>query len=621
VITSSTAAATGSYPWLVPNTPTTQGIVRITDADSASHYDVSDSFFTIQEMPSMTVTPESFLHFVAYIGDSISQTLTIGNTEGGDLVWNIQWDTVYYPYVRSYFNVRPSYGTVSTGQKTNIMVTFDAHNYTAGASYLNGLIYINSNDPHNNLVRIQVSCTIYGRPNLYLSADTLGFDEEIVEHSDTSYLTIGNTGIGRLHVTSLSTNNAAFHLPRERSFDIPPQEKQIVPIVFAPESAGTFSGILTIRSDDPADSVLSVTLLGSAVFPPLISLSTDSIVLSVRNLDSTVVPFTIRNSGLGALHYRIEPLYDPRNVSIPLIVRDGAGNADTLSFGLHSLATYCIDLDLGENYLPPVPSYPVFDARFIDPRGNNDCFDQGTKIDFRPYIQATQIDSYEVHFKPDDIAYPVTLEWPHGLDAYAGSMKITDRFVGFFANSNMFTTTSVSIPNFGINSLLIIKNGIPSPDWCKVTSANAGVVLPGDSAIIQISAHTDSSEPGQYAYYFRITSDDPLHKTVVLSVHLDVLSGVGEVTDILPGEFQLHQNYPNPFNPMTTIQYELPRSAHVTLKVFDILGREMAMLVDADQEAGFKNVNFDAGALASGVYLYKISAGSFNAVRKMIIIK
>ena len=89
----------------------------------------------------------------------------------------------------------------------------------------------------------------------------------------------------------------------------------------------------------------------------------------------------------------------------------------------------------------------------------------------------------------------------------------------------------------------------------------------------------------------------------------------------VPEEFSLSQNYPNPFNPVTAIQYALPQPAHVTLKVFDILGREVATLVSADQEAGFKNINFDASALSSGMYLYKIQAGTFSDAKKMLVIK
>ncbi len=88
-----------------------------------------------------------------------------------------------------------------------------------------------------------------------------------------------------------------------------------------------------------------------------------------------------------------------------------------------------------------------------------------------------------------------------------------------------------------------------------------------------------------------------------------------------PGEFALFQNYPNPFNPSTIIHYQLPIHSHVTLKVFDILGREVATLVDGIEEPEFKSVQWDASGLASGVYLYRLRAGEYASVKRMVLMK
>ena len=89
----------------------------------------------------------------------------------------------------------------------------------------------------------------------------------------------------------------------------------------------------------------------------------------------------------------------------------------------------------------------------------------------------------------------------------------------------------------------------------------------------------------------------------------------------LPEAFSLAQNYPNPFNPVTTINYELPEPVRVRLKVYDMLGREVYSVLDADQEAGRYDVRFDASRLASGIYFYRIEAGSFVQVRKMVLLR
>ncbi len=88
-----------------------------------------------------------------------------------------------------------------------------------------------------------------------------------------------------------------------------------------------------------------------------------------------------------------------------------------------------------------------------------------------------------------------------------------------------------------------------------------------------------------------------------------------------PKEFKLEQNFPNPFNPTTTIQYQLPQDAKVTLKVYDILGSEVATLINAEQEAGYYEVNWNASNLASGVYIYRLQTGSFVSVKKMMLLR
>jgi hypothetical protein len=97
--------------------------------------------------------------------------------------------------------------------------------------------------------------------------------------------------------------------------------------------------------------------------------------------------------------------------------------------------------------------------------------------------------------------------------------------------------------------------------------------------------------------------------------------GVANNQNRIPKEFSLSQNYPNPFNPTTVIAYELPKASSVKLVVYDMLGREVKTLVNEFKQAGSYDVSFDASSLASGVYFYRINAGSFTDVKKMMLIK
>jgi hypothetical protein len=93
------------------------------------------------------------------------------------------------------------------------------------------------------------------------------------------------------------------------------------------------------------------------------------------------------------------------------------------------------------------------------------------------------------------------------------------------------------------------------------------------------------------------------------------------VKNDLPAEFALEQNYPNPFNPATEIRYQIPEAGHVQIRVYDILGKVVATLVDEQKNAGIYNVFWDAGNLASGVYVYTMQAGSFVQTKKLILMK
>jgi uncharacterized delta-60 repeat protein len=98
-------------------------------------------------------------------------------------------------------------------------------------------------------------------------------------------------------------------------------------------------------------------------------------------------------------------------------------------------------------------------------------------------------------------------------------------------------------------------------------------------------------------------------------------SGVDQTTSDLPENYSLLQNYPNPFNPSTRIQYQVSSISKVSLKVYDILGNEVAILVNEEKPAGIYEVNFSADGLTSGIYFYKLQAGSLVETKKMIVLK
>ncbi|MFA6439460.1 MAG: T9SS type A sorting domain-containing protein, partial [Bacteriovoracaceae bacterium] len=102
----------------------------------------------------------------------------------------------------------------------------------------------------------------------------------------------------------------------------------------------------------------------------------------------------------------------------------------------------------------------------------------------------------------------------------------------------------------------------------------------------------------------------------------DAIAAVAQqIAGVVPSAFMLEQNYPNPFNPTTTIRFNVPNQSNVVLTVYDVIGREVARLADGIHQAGVYAVQFDATSMSSGVYYYKLTAGTFSDIKKMLILK
>ena len=139
--------------------------------------------------------------------------------------------------------------------------------------------------------------------------------------------------------------------------------------------------------------------------------------------------------------------------------------------------------------------------------------------------------------------------------------------------------------------------------------------------------YIDASTPNKCIISFQILNPvGGVNVTLGSEMYLDDLElSMDMVSDVenefQPLAFQLEQNYPNPFNPSTKISYSIPQQGNVTLKVYDLLGNEVATLVNEEKPAGGYEVEFNASDLSSGIYFYKLQAGSFVETKKMTVIK
>lgn len=216
---------------------------------------------------------------------------------------------------------------------------------------------------------------------------------------------------------------------------------------------------------------------------------------------------------------------------------------------------------------PPAPPAPyAFDVRILTIPGRVSTFPTGlgggVYRDFRGFRSAAQVDSFRINMSGDNIDVVETvISWPAGLSQHFTAAQIRPQSGGEWAPVDMLTATSVNIP-VGVlqKNTLIITTGALGTD-------------------------------------------------------------VRQTDDAVPAEYALAQNFPNPFNPATEIRFSLAEAGRVTLTVFNLLGQQVASVVDGEFAPGSYTARFDAAGLASGIYLYRLAAKNFVQDRKMVVLK
>jgi len=190
---------------------------------------------------------------------------------------------------------------------------------------------------------------------------------------------------------------------------------------------------------------------------------------------------------------------------------------------------------------------------------------------------------------------------------------------GVFWSSNGGTTWTQTLPSENIRTLC----RDPSQPLSLYAGGEKGIYFTGDGGqtwflynnTLPSSRITDLIKDPFSDTLYVATGDTGAYK-----VYKSVVSAE-DISSFLPSNFRLYQNYPNPFNPSTTISYDLPKRSFVTLKIFNVLGQEVATLVDGAIETGRHEVRWDPAGLPSGVYLYRMSAGDFAETKKMMLVR
>ena len=297
----------------------------------------------------------------------------------------------------------------------------------------------------------------------------------------------------------------------------------------------------------------------------------------------------------------------------------------------------------------------------------------GLYANIQGYTSATQVDSFQIVPQPSDATspHPMIYSVPSVIGAYCDSLVLIgskfdiDAGQAFNYHVNLVTTNGrfvdiptnpdmVLLPSFKLY-MYHPKTGPGAPAAVSLVSPPSGDT--GDSLVtalswtapaladsyrVQIATDTAFSSPisdrtttsttlitpvltSGTTYFWRVE----VYNKYGISYYQDppwsfttkVVSGVAPDKPGLPGSFSISQNYPNPFNPSTTIDYSLPSAVHVQLKIYNLFGQEVRLLIDGVQHAGYHQVVFTASNLPSGIYVYRLLAGRYSGTGRMSLVK
>ncbi|MFQ5769956.1 MAG: choice-of-anchor D domain-containing protein, partial [bacterium] len=538
--------------------------------------------------PSITVSPDSF-NVTLVEGDSTTQSMTIGNTGNGFLNWNI---TIQ--------NSNPASSRVSSKKASGN--NSDSFRSTIHKESMSGAIDFISVTPTSGVIA---------------PGDTL----EVIVKINTKNLVAGTYGASILII-----NDDPFNNPK------------VIPVRLTVTSEQTVS--LSLNQDwnlvswNVNTEVDSTHLLLQDILNNLtIALGFDQIGLT---FDPSLQPQFNTLNTLDHLHG-----YWLKMTGI-----------DTLKLtGISLISQTPIDLQAGWNLISYLPNAPDSTTHALSTVLDKTIvvlgFD-GVGLTFDPTIPTEFNTLQTMHpgsgywIKTTDNA---TLIYPPSSSGTKQPAKTTNERQRTSLQNSRIVATKEWISIWGDN---IVLNGEPLAVGAVLRAVDKEGVLCGECVvkekgkfglmpIYKDDPRTQMDEgPKQGEEVFLLIGDLKSTKGIqwtsfggVIKISSDDLGTVTKIdkgNQSIPKDFALLQNYPNPFNPTTKIRYDLPKRAKVTLKIYDILGSEVATLVDSEQEAGYHSVDWDgrnsAGvAAASGIYFYRLTANEYKKTLKMTLIK
>lgn len=417
--------------------------------------------------------------------------------------------------------------------------------------------------------------------------------------SDTLQIKLNNIGTPTLSISSITKSSPAFNLLNLPSFpaNLATYDSLKIRVFFQPSAQGTVNDTVRIASNDPANPLLKIPVTGRGV---VIGRASAGVLYGVSGPPATSSLHTINTTTGVASTIGETGLFDVQGLAIHPSSAEIYAGVTTPS----STQLYRVSAGFGDAI--PAQALKVGNARAI-------VFENATTL-----LAGTSTGRlYRVSLATGDTTYVGTASnvvySGFALNRLTGQLWASVR-PPIAGRDNIYKVNTST----GAATLVgATGGGNITPD---ITFDFNGKLygIKGTATQIDTLIVIDTTT----AFGTRIGAMG-IAGIQTMAMRTDSTTDIREIPATLPDRFALEQNYPNPFNPTTTIRFSIPSSVKdvVTLRVYDLLGREVATLVNGSLTAGSYETTFDASLLASGVYLYKLQAGSFVGTRKMLLMK
>jgi hypothetical protein len=358
------------------------------------------------------------------------------------------------------------------------------------------------------------------------------------------------------------------------------------------------SGFLnpSANQNGPAFGIFAALPTGDVVAFPSVELARLQVIHNAADVAAESVDIYLNGSLLlNDFAFRTATPFIDAPANVDLNIGVAPGNSTSVD---DTLANFTANLANGGSYVAIANGVLDPNSYAPNPNGRNTAFTLFVKDMARESGIGSDVDFFAIHGATD-----------------APTVDVIARNVATLVDDAAYgdITGYISVPPANYTLDLTLADGVT-----LVQSYAADLrTLGGGSAVVFASGFLDpsSNQNGAAFGLFFALADGTVGQFP------EGVASVENISGVTPGNYLLEQNYPNPFNPSTTINFSIPNSEFVTLKVFNILGSEVATLVNENLSAGAYRFNFDAQGLASGIYLYELNAGSFREIKKMNLLK